>query len=71
MKFYCIHHKLPKPLANARHIICYTGAVNCVPCTLCTRLLLTNLYVLELIWVWIVETKKQTEHILWSHICIS
>jgi len=51
MKFYCIHHKLPNPLANAHHIICYTEAVNCVPCALCPRLLPTNLYMLELIWV--------------------
>jgi len=52
MKFYCIHHQLPKPLANAHHIICYTGAVNCVPSAVCTRLLPTNLYMLKLIWVW-------------------
>lgn len=51
MKFYCIHHQSPKPLANAHHIICYTGAVNCVPCAFCTILLPTNLYLLKLIWV--------------------
>jgi len=48
MKFYCIRHKLPKLLANAHHIIRYTGAINCVPCALCTRLLATNLYMLEM-----------------------
>jgi hypothetical protein len=31
IKFYHTHHKLPKPLATAHHIICYTGVINFFP----------------------------------------